>query len=515
MLKRSQLGKRYLRESDGKITEDDIRDYIYGVAQSTFDNLDFEIDYAITHNHWNDLDLIEDGEVDAEMLSVRVELNDDYAIKYKAIENWVREEHYDTDDFDMYAYVSKDFVLANINGEDIGENGYEYETIEFMFGNGGSMKNVYMNDGLKITQEIYTRLEQELKSRGIYDLVGQPKVELNESRSKINKRRNMIRESNYILPNQKDILNGADDVASGFVYLMEDMLKSSSYDYEDGDEMYFTLGYASSARSNEIDEFFEENGVYDISVKTYPSDKKGKTFFHDTTFESSEFTENFSGGLTFDELKRKIVAGIMKHLEKKLGAYFPESSSKSLKSKRKMVESKRLAKRKVLRENKERPTKKDIEEAIYNLAVSLASDLTSGSFDKDENTLYKGATVWAKDEVENEYILDWLEYNGYDSINANVAGTYEYKDEYFEIQVGDRDYYPCHYFMDGEEDYQGFIESIEEDLTREFTNYNDIFELLNDEYYDDFYGESRKCKRVARKSLRESKRGFITRGAKR
>ena len=307
------------------------------------------------------------------------------------------------------------------------------------------------------------------------------------SYSKFTKRR-MVKESeDYIIPNQKDLIKEANYIAENFLYVMEDMLISSSYDYENGDEMNFTLGYATSAKDYEIDDFFEEYGVYDISVKTHPSDKNGKTFFHDTTIESSELTENFSSGLTFDELKRKIASSVIKHLEKKLGAYFPESRSKTIRSKRRMV-----------KESKERPTKKDIEEAIYNLAVSLASDLASGSFDKDENMLYKGATVWAKDEVENEYILDWLEYNGYDSINANVSGTYEYKNEYFEIQIGDRDYYPCDYFMDGEEDYQGFIESIEEHLTREFTDYNDIFELLNDDYYDDFYGESRSRKKSKR-----------------
>ena len=321
--------------------------------------------------------------------------------------------------------------------------------------------------------------------------------------SKFTKRR-MVKESeDYIIPNQKDLIKEANYIAENFLYLMEDMLTSSSYDYENGDEMNFTLGYAPSAKDYEIDDFFEEYGVYDISVKTYPSDKNGKTFFHDTTIESSELTENFGGGLSFDELKRKIAAVVMKHLEKKLGAYFPESCSKSIRSKRRMV-----------KESKERPTKKDIEEAIYNLAVSLASDLASGSFDKDENMLYKGATVWAKDEVENEYILDWLEYNGYDSINANVSGTYEYKDEYFEIQVGENgEYRPCHYFMDGEEDYQGFIEDVEEMLTEELTRHDDIFELLNDEYYDDFYGESRKCKKVAR-SLKEAKMKKLIRARK-
>ena len=83
------MGRRYLRESEDKITEDDIRDYIYDVAQSTADRLDFEIDYAIVNNHWNDLDIIENGEVDAELISIRIDLQDDYAIKYKAIADWV------------------------------------------------------------------------------------------------------------------------------------------------------------------------------------------------------------------------------------------------------------------------------------------------------------------------------------------------------------------------------------------------------------------------------------------
>lgn len=191
MLNRNRMGRRYLRESEDKITEDDIRDYIYGVAQSTADRLDFEIDYAIANNHWNDLDIIENGEVDAEMLPVRIDLKDDYAIEYKAIADWVDDIYY-TYDFDMYAYVSKDFVLGSINGDS--DLNYEYEAIEFMFGSGGSIKNVYMNDTDKITKEIYTRLEQSLKRKGIYDLVGQPKVELNESR-KCKKYKRMIGES--------------------------------------------------------------------------------------------------------------------------------------------------------------------------------------------------------------------------------------------------------------------------------------------------------------------------------
>ena len=181
MLKRNRMGRRYLRESGDKITEDDIQDYIYKVAQSTADNLDFEIDYAIANNHWNDLDLIEDGEVDAEIIPLRIDLKDDYAIKYKVIADWVDDIYY-TYAFDMYAYVSKDFVLGSINGDN--DLNYEYEEIEFAFGNGGSIKNVYMNDTNKITKEVYIRLEQALKSKGIYDLLGQPKLELQESRSK-------------------------------------------------------------------------------------------------------------------------------------------------------------------------------------------------------------------------------------------------------------------------------------------------------------------------------------------
>ena len=204
--------KKPLRESGDKITEDDIQDYIYKVAQSTADNLDFEIDYRINNEDWADLDIIEDGEVDAEMIPLRIDLKDDYAIKYKAIADWVDDEHYDTDDFDMYAYVSKDFVLGSINGDN--DLNYEYEAIEFMFGSGGSIKNVYMNDTNKITKEIYTRLEQELKSRGIYDLVGKPKVELNESRKCKKVARKTLFESyapknidgfaNYLLDNARD-----------------------------------------------------------------------------------------------------------------------------------------------------------------------------------------------------------------------------------------------------------------------------------------------------------------------
>lgn len=499
MLKRNQLGKRYLRESDGKITEDDIRDYIYGVAQSTFDNLDFEIDYAITHNHWNDLDLIEDGEVDAEMLPVRIDLKDDYALEYKAVADWVDDIYY-TYDFDMYAYVSKDFVLANINGDDIGEKGYRYETIEFSFGDGGSIKDVYMNDASTITKEIYTRLEQSLKNKGIYDLVGQPKVELNESRSKINKRRNMIRESNYILPNQKDILNGADDVASGFVYLMEDMLKSSSYDYEDGDEMYFTLGYASSARSNEIDEFFEENGVYDISVKTYPSDKKGKTFFHDTTFESSEFTENFSGGLTFDELKRKIVAGIMKHLEKKLGAYFPESRSK-------LIRSKRGLSKKALFEKK--LTKEFVMGGIKNIADMMAEDMIM-ILSQDAENIDNGENI---NEAYGSYYFDPHYYNSFSRYLSmykewiGVAVQWNYKE--------DKDGHIDFDFSDAK---IGFGESdyiLHDSFNPKSTSHKDIKQeiidylkeaLVNLGYLDEALVESKFSKRLSKRSLKESKR---------
>ena len=204
--------KKPLKESGDKITEDDIQDYIYGVAQSTADNLDNELDYRMNGN-WEDLELIENGEVDNEMIAIYIDLKDDYAIKYKAIADWAddiyRSYHYD---LGVSAFVSKDFVLANMNG-DSDDVEYEYEVIEFNFGS-HRIKNVYMMDMLKIEKAIYTALEQELKQKGIYDLVGKPKVELNESRKCKKVARKTLFESyapknidgfaNYLLDNARD-----------------------------------------------------------------------------------------------------------------------------------------------------------------------------------------------------------------------------------------------------------------------------------------------------------------------
>ena len=319
------------------------------------------------------------------------------------------------------------------------------------------------------------------------------------SYSKFTKRR-MIKENR--VTEKEAILDELDALSEHLAYQCYDGLGEGDDQIEveeDGTKVAWNsfMSGTDFLENQKLKEYFEKDKIYEFRVfmssviDAYDEITDVEVLINDEVVTSK--------GYFWDDIAKSIYNYFLKDMEE--NGFFKtlkESRSKTIRSKRRMI-----------KESKERPTKKDIEEAIYNLAVSLASDLASGSFDKDENTLYKGATVWAKDEVENEYILDWLEYNGYDSINANVAGTYEYKNEYFEMQIGDRDYYPCHYFMDGEEDYQGFIESIEEDLTREFTNYNDIFELLNDEYYDDFYGESRKCKKLARKTLRESnKRGL-------
>ena len=228
------------------------------------------------------------------------------------------------------------------------------------------------------------------------------------SYSKFTNRR-MVKESeDYIIPNQKDLIKEANYIAENFVYLMEDMLKDSSYDYEDGDEMYFTLGYASKAKDYEIDDFFEEYGVYDISVKTNPSDKNGKTFFHDTTFESSEFTESFGGGLSFDELKRKIADGIMKHLEKKLGAYFPESRSKLIRSKRRMVKENRVAKRNVLKESEEDFIYEDeIDDFIWEIAGEVAQRLKESFVDMMEDGEYV-----EEDEDGNKRMFEQIHISG-------------------------------------------------------------------------------------------------------
>lgn len=229
------------------------------------------------------------------------------------------------------------------------------------------------------------------------------------SYSKFTKRR-MVKESeDYIIPNQKDLIKEANYIAENFLYLMEDMLTSSSYDYENGDEMNFTLGYAPSAKDYEIDDFFEEYGVYDISVKTYPSDKNGKTFFHNTTIESSELTENFGGGLSFDELKRKIAAVVMKHLEKKLGAYFPESRSNTIRSKRRMVkESKRLGSRRMIRESEEDFIyEDDIDDLIWEIAGEAAQRLKESFVDMMEDGEYV-----EEDEDGNKRMFEQIHISG-------------------------------------------------------------------------------------------------------
>ena len=167
-------------------------------------------------------------------------------------------------------------------------------------------------------------------------------------------------------------------------------------------------------------------------------------------------------------------------------------------------------KRNFIKEGKKRirPSKKDIEEAIRHIAYAMASDLANADFSKDGKDLYKHVTIYANDEVDNDYILEWLENNGFEFFEGSIDGM-----------VGEK-FYNISCFGDvisSTQDGWDDVDTLEDVFYRAIESeleYSYIFDdLLDDAYYAESKSSSKRlCKKVAR-SLKESKRKSFRGGA--